>query len=215
MEHWDAIAAERTALAGDLDELTTAQWETQSLCGDWTVRQLVGHLVVALTTSLPKFAIEMVKARGSFDRANSTLAIREGERPAADLAADLRRHANSHFKPPGFGSDASLTDILIHGRDIRIPLGLPEHRATEPWRHVLDLLVTPKGARAFGPKGRPRVRLVASDLEWQHGDGDEVSGEAADLALALSGRTARLDALSGPGADAIAAWLAAYDAGTA
>jgi uncharacterized protein (TIGR03083 family) len=209
MEHWDAIAAERTALAGDLDELTTAQWETQSLCGDWSVRQLVGHLVVVHTTSLPRFAVEMAKAGGSFDRANSKLAIREGERPAGELAADLRRHANSHFKPPGFGSEASLTDILIHGRDIRIPLELPEHRANEPWRHALDLLVTAKGARAFGPKGRPNVRLVATDLEWQHGDGEEVAGDAADLALALSGRTARLDALSGPGAGAIAGWLGA------
>jgi uncharacterized protein (TIGR03083 family) len=208
MEHWDAIAAERTSLAGDLDELTTAQWETQSLCGEWTVRQLVGHLVVVHTTSIPKFAIEMAKARGSFDRANSTLAKREGERPATELAADLRRHAGSRFKPPGFGSDASLTDILIHGRDIRIPLELPEHRANEPWRYALDLLVSSKGARAFGPKGRPPLRLVATDLEWQHGEGDEVTGEAADLALALSGRTARLDSLSGPGADAIAAWLA-------
>jgi uncharacterized protein (TIGR03083 family) len=209
MEHWDAIAAERTALAGDLEELSTAQWETPSLCGEWTVRQLVGHLVVTHTTSLPKFAIEMAKARGSFDRANSKLAVREGERPAADLVADLRRHANSHFKPPGFGSEAPLADILIHGRDIRIPLGLPEHRANEPWRHALDLLVSAKGARAFVPKGRPRVRLIATDLEWQHGDGDEVRGEAADLALALSGRTARVDALTGPGVDAVVAWLAA------
>ena len=209
MEHWDAIAAERTALAGDLEALTTAQWEMPSLCGEWTVRQLVGHLVVVHTTTLPKFAIEMAKARGSFDRANSKLAVREGERPTADLAADLRRHAHSHFKPPGVGSDAPLTDILIHGRDIRVPLELAEHRASEPWRYALDLLVSSKGTRAFVPKGRPAVRLVATDLEWQHGDGDEVEGEARDLALALSGRTARLHALSGPGVAAIAAWLAA------
>jgi uncharacterized protein (TIGR03083 family) len=208
MEHWDVIAAERNALAGDLEELSTAQWETPSLCGEWTIRQLVGHLVVVHKTSIPKFAVEMAKARGSFDRANATLAIREGERPTAELVADLRHFATSHFKPPGFGSDASLTDVLIHGRDIRIPLGLPEHRASEPWRHALDLLVSSKGARAFVPKGRPQVRLVATDLDWRHGNGDEVTGEAADLALALSGRAARIDALSGDGAHAMAEWLA-------
>jgi hypothetical protein len=74
---------------------------------------------------------------------------------------------------------------------------------------VLDLLVSSKGTRAFVPKGRPAARLVATDLDWHDGEGDEVKGEAGDLALALSGRGARLDALSGPGVDAIATWLAA------
>ena len=207
MEHWDAIAAERTALASDLEGLTPEQWETQSLCGEWSVREVLGHLVYVHKMSLPKFAIEIAKARGSFDRANSRLSVREARRPTADLLADLRASATSHFTPPGFGSEAPLTDVLIHGRDIRLPLGLAEHRAVEPWRVALDLLVSPKGSRAFAPKGRPSVTLAATDLDWQHGEGPEVTGEAADLALAVSGRTVRIDALDGPGAGAIAEWL--------
>jgi hypothetical protein len=36
----------------------------------------------------------------------------------------------------------------------------------------------------------------------------EVQGRMADLALAASGRGARVDAITGPGQPALAAWLA-------
>lgn len=209
MEHWDTIATERRALADDLEGLTAEQWEQPSLCGDWTVRHLAGHLVVPHVIKLRTFAVEIAKAAGNFDRANSRLAIREGQRPTAELVADLRRHAESHFHPPGFGSEAPLTDILVHGYDIRLPLGLPAERPPAPFRHALDLLVSPKARRGFVAKGRPPARLVATDLDWSHGDGDEVSGTAADLALALLRRSVRLDTLSGPGAPALAAWVEA------
>jgi hypothetical protein len=51
--------------------------------------------------------------------------------------------------------------------------------------------------------GRKRIaglRLVASDADWSHGSGPEVSGPALSLLLAMSGRRAGLDALSGNGA---------------
>ena len=41
---WTTIAAERGALAEDLANLTPAQWDTPSLCGGWTVRDIVAHL---------------------------------------------------------------------------------------------------------------------------------------------------------------------------
>jgi hypothetical protein len=56
-------------------------------------------------------------------------------------------------------------------------------------------------------EGRPAVRWVATDHEWAHGTGDEVQGTMADLALAASGRGARVDALTGSGLPALVAWL--------
>ena len=208
VEHWETIAAERRALADDLDGLTDEQWRTPSLCGDWTVRDVLGHLVMTHQTSLPRFALEVLRARGSFDAANSKLSVAAGRRSAAELVADLRRVAESRFKAPTFGSEAPLTDILVHSLDVRVPLGLPTARPVEPYRHALDLLMTKKATRAFVPAGRPPVRAVATDLDWAQGDGPEVRGSAADLTLALSGRSARIDALSGPGQPALAAWLA-------
>jgi uncharacterized protein (TIGR03083 family) len=206
MQHWEAIAAERRALANDLDELSESQWQSPSLCSEWTVRQLVGHLVVLHKTSVPKLIVETAKARGNFDRANSKLAIREGARPTADLVADLRRFADGRFTAPGFSSSAPLTDILIHSQDIRLPLGLPSEQPVEPYRHVLDLLVTKKAKGAFVPKQLPTVRFAPNDLDWSYGEGDAVEGTAADIALAMTGRRATLDALSGAGQPAFAAW---------
>jgi uncharacterized protein (TIGR03083 family) len=207
MDHWDTIASERRSLADDLEGLTDAQWETKSLCGEWTVRQLAGHLVVPHTTPTRTLIVEMVKAAGNFNKVNSKLARRQGERPTTELVADIRRYADGRFTPPGFGSVAPLTDILIHGYDARIPLGLPSTGASDRFADSLDLLVTSKAKRAFTPKTLPPLKFVATDLDWSHGDGDEVHGAAADLALTMSGRRARIDALTGPGVPAFASWL--------
>lgn len=55
------------------------------------------------------------------------------------------------------------------------------------------------------PGRLPAVRLVAPDAGWEHGEGAEVRGPATALGLALTGRPALLDRLSGPGLDALAA----------
>jgi uncharacterized protein (TIGR03083 family) len=207
MEYWEVIAAERRGLADQLDGLTPEQWATQSLCDAWTVRGVVAHLVMAHKVSIPRFTVAIARARGSFARANVTLTAREAEHPTAELIADLRRFADSHFKPPGFGSEAPLTDILIHGQDIRIPLGLDTPGPIEPWRDALDFLVTPKARRGFSAQALPAVQLRATDLDWTHGSGDEVSGPAIALALAIMGRGARLKDLTGPGAPTVAGLL--------
>jgi uncharacterized protein (TIGR03083 family) len=209
MEHWDAIAAERRALADEVESLTPEQWATRSLCGEWTVQQVIGHLVMPHETSLLKFALQIAKARGNFDKANVRMSVRAADRPTADLVAALRRHAEGRFTPPGFTSAAPLTDVLVHGYDIRIPLGMSTSRSPEPFRHALDFVVTPKAQRAVLPRGLPPLRFVATDVDWAHGTGDEVRGSAADLALTMTGRRARIDALEGPGAAEMVAWAKA------
>ena len=62
MTIWDDIATERLGIAEVLEGLTEAQWQTPSLCGKWSVRELAGHLVVPFHTSIPNFAVAMVKA---------------------------------------------------------------------------------------------------------------------------------------------------------
>jgi uncharacterized protein (TIGR03083 family) len=145
------------------------------------------------------FAAAFVKARGNFDRANVDLTAKEAVRPTADLVADLRRNAGRHFKPPGFGSEAPLTDVLVHGQDIRIPLGLPTTGPTEHWRVALELLVTSKARRTFGLRPLEGLRFATTDIDWTYGNGDQVSGPAIPLALALIGRAARIGDLTGPG----------------
>ena len=201
MEHWSAIADERRLLADELSGLDSAQWATPSLCGSWTVHQVLGHLVVPLVTPMAGLVLEMVKARGNFNRANDAMARKQARRSPRELLGLLRSHADSHFHPPGHGSEAPLTDVLVHGEDIRVPLSLTSDADPSRWIPTLEFLLTPKATKDFRVRDFPTVLLVATDASWQEGSGPELSGRAADLGLALSGRRARLDWLSGPGAD--------------
>jgi uncharacterized protein (TIGR03083 family) len=203
MEHWAAIAEERRLLAATLSGLDGEHWATPSLCGTWTVHQVLGHLVVPLVTPIPAVLIEMVKARGNFDRANDAMARKQARRSPGELLAVLQNRAESKFHPPGHGSEAPLTDVLVHGEDIRVPLHLTADADPSRWIPSLEFLLSPKAGKDFRVKGFPAVRLVATDASWQGGSGPELVGRAPDLALALTGRRARLESLSGPGADLI------------
>jgi hypothetical protein len=190
MDVWPAIAAERRALADDLDMLTPEQWAAPSLCAEWTVRDVAAHLVVPHTVSLPKFMVTLVRSRGSFPRANIATAARVAVRPTAELVADLRRY----------------TDVLVHSADIRIPLGIADPGPPQRWTPVLDFLVSPRARRGFVSGPLPQLTLVATDADWTHGSGPEVRGPAAAIALALLGRPAVLTDLSGPGKTGFSSW---------
>ena len=102
----------------------------------------------------------------------------------------MREHAEDRFTPPAMGRHGAL-----HRRAGRIgatspsPWASQSDRPVEPWRASLDFLVSRKARRGFVKRaGCPSVTTaVASDLEWSHGDGPEVSGPAAALGLALCG----------------------------
>jgi len=209
MDHWTTIAAERRALADQLEALTDAQWATPSLCDGWTVHDVAAHLAGVNLIKMSEVVVALARSRFSFARANRVMVARQAARPSAEIVADLRRLADGRFAPPGLGSVAPLTDILVHGQDIRIPLGLATDRPVQPWRDSLDFLVTKKARRGFVGKALPGLRFSATDLDWSHGEGagNEVSGPAIAVALALLGRPALVDQLEGPGTPALKEWL--------
>ena len=45
------------------------------------------------------------------------------------------------------------------------------------------------------------LRLRATDVDWSTGEGPEVAGPAMDLILAMTGRTAPLEACEGDGVE--------------
>ncbi len=47
MDEWAAIDAERAALADVLARISVEQWDAQSLCDAWKVRDVVAHLIDA------------------------------------------------------------------------------------------------------------------------------------------------------------------------
>lgn len=197
---FDLIARERLRAAEMLESLDETQWATPTLCAEWTVRDMAGHLVVPFSVGLPAMLVGMAKARGSFHRFNTRTARELGRRPVPDLIETLRKNAKSRFTPPGHPAAAPLTDIAVHTRDIARPLGLDVSAPPEVWREVLGFLVSPRAHPAFVRRGRlDGLRLRTTDQEWSHGEGLEVTGPSEALALSALGRKVALDDLGGEG----------------
>ncbi len=182
----DLIATERLALADLLATLTPEQWGTQSLCGAWTVKDVAVHLLPTLGKGMREFLGAVVRARGNLHRASESLVATYSAQLATDeIVASLREHADDRFAPPGVGANGPYTDVLVHGLDIAVPLGLDPARPAESWRTSLDFLVSRRGRLGFVPRPLPAVTLRATDLDWSHGSGPEVVGPAQVLGLTL------------------------------
>lgn len=204
MDTFTHIAAERRAIADVLEGLDEHQWTADSLCDGWQVRHVAGHLTLLWNLPVPKFAFALVRHRG-FHGANLHLSRELGERPKDDVVADLRAHAESRQLPPTMPPAGTLADVTIHGHDICVPLGLDHDVAPEARVELLDFMVSAK-ASAFRPRGiLDGLRFVATDADWQHGEGPEVTGPTTDLAASLFGRRAVAARLDGDGASTYAA----------
>jgi hypothetical protein len=89
-------------------------------------------------------------------------------------------------------------EAVLHGEDIRRPLGIRRDYPTEALVTVADFY---KGSNLLlGSKNRiAGLTLRASDADWSTGAGPEVSGPMISLLLSMSGRPAGLGGLSGDG----------------
>lgn len=200
MDTFEEIADERRGLADLLSVLTVEQLAAPSLCSQWTIRDVAGHLIVPLEVSVPRFLLAMLGSRGSFDRANDRLARRQAERPLDEIVEVLRRKAGTRFTPPGAGPEAPLTDLLVHGLDIRWPLELPRRIPEERLQKSLTFLTTGPANGLVAKNALNGLRIEATDTHWVHGSGPTVSGDAETLLLAMTGRASALSHLHGDGA---------------
>lgn len=131
-ESWRTIRAQRLSLADLLEGLTDAQWDATSLCTDWRVRDVAAHVAVApQVPGLSSMLADAVHARGSFNRLNHDVAVRHAARPVTQIVAELREHAGSRRLPVVTNYRNILFDILVHGQDIAVPLGLRCDTATD------------------------------------------------------------------------------------
>ena len=202
-EVWAVVDRERQDLAGLLDGLSDVQWDTPSLCAGWRVREVAAHLTLAHMRP-GRAAVEAVRAQGSFDRMVRDTALRRATAPREQLVADLRAMVGSRRRAPGVTPLEPFLDVLVHGQDIALPLGISRPlaldaattAATRVWTAPWPL------SRAFAVRRRlAGLRLVAEDVDWAVGDGLLVEEPVEALLLVLTGRSpAVLHRLRGPGA---------------
>jgi uncharacterized protein (TIGR03083 family) len=202
-----AVESERRALADVLDTLTPEEWRTPSLCGGWTVQDVVAHMTLTSRLSRLDAVLAVLAARGDINRMIDTKAReRAAQYSPAELAAQYRETVSSGRRPLGTQPADPLVDVIVHGQDITRPLGrslaMPPEHAALALHHVF-------ASSFYGAKKRMEgLRLVPTDIDASFGDGDrELHGPAGELLLVATGRPAGLAALTGPGVEDAAARL--------
>ena len=188
---------ERAEFAAFLEGLTPEQWGSPTLCEVWRVRDVAIHTVSYDELSTAGLVGRFLKGRLSTDRINAIGVADYADRPPEQIVAMIRANTEPTGQTGGFGGRIALTDGMIHQQDIRRPLGIPRTIDPERLRTALDFArFAPTIRGAWRARG---VRLVATDLHWSAGKGDEVCGTGEALLMAMAGRRAALDDLEGPG----------------
>jgi uncharacterized protein (TIGR03083 family) len=195
---WSLARTERTALAEDLAGLDDAQWARPSLCGRWTVEEVVAHLTAAASVGRARWIASMVGAR--FDPAlhnERRLAEQRGATPAQTLDR-FRRVLDSTTAPSGHTA-AWLGEVVVHAQDVRRPLGLERTPSVEAVTEVARFFAR----RDFTVHSRRAIEglhLEATDGPFTAGQGVPVRGTTLALTMAMAGRGAYGGDLTGPGA---------------
>lgn len=194
---WQHIDTQRATLADLLSGLDPPAWQVASLCTGWRVRDVAAHLSLAqagIGEILPWFLRSGLSFNGMVRESAIHLPATN-----AEIIARLRALIGTRRTAPFVTTMEPLLDVLIHAQDICVPLGIdrpmPHDAAGAAANRVVTLNRRPAIRLRRPPSG---VRLVATDTEWEWGEGETVRGELRWLLLTLAGRPAAQQFLSGP-----------------
>ncbi len=202
-ETWKYIHSERSDLADTWSSLAPGQWGSASWCAGWTVQDTAGHVLAAAEQTPLNFYKELISARFRFNVFTDRAAKRLGSIGPEALVSRLRARTTTTNHPPA-PVMAMLGEIIVHGEDIRRPLGI-EHTSPEgalvaladSWKKT-NLLI---GAR----RRIAGLGLRSTDIDWSYGEGPEVAGPLVSLILAMTGRAGADVDLVGDGVATLAA----------
>lgn len=193
---WRHIDEQRADLADVLTSLSEAQWATPSWCAGWTVRDVAAHLTHS-HLGVGMLLAAAVRTGFRFDAMMNHLVL-EDDRTPTELTAQLRAMVGSRRRPPTPTPLDPLMDVLVHGQDIAVPLGIdrpmPADAATAVANHLWRMRFP------LNPRGRlAGIRLVAEDADFAVGQGDPLRAPIRDLVLVLAGRRSVADVSCGAG----------------
>ncbi|RZU60784.1 maleylpyruvate isomerase family mycothiol-dependent enzyme [Zhihengliuella halotolerans] len=199
---WQTVHAERRRLAEDLAVLREEQWRTASLCPGWDVHDVLAHLVDTARTGRLDFVRSMLRARFDFDRANERGILREKRASPLETLAALEAASGLTRTPPA-NLATRLVEAVVHGEDIRRPLGLVGDYPPEAVAQAISYQLRTPVSFGGGRERAAGLRLIDRSTGTGWGAGDDVVADGVDLLLAVSGRPVAPERLTGPGAPAL------------
>ncbi|HEY3013488.1 MAG TPA: maleylpyruvate isomerase family mycothiol-dependent enzyme [Nocardioides sp.] len=184
---WRHTVEQRRALAGILGSLSPEEWEHESLCAGWTVRDVAAHVITSPQLQQGRLIWETVKAGGNV----SAVALRDAKRraaaPTSEILADYERLAEGKKHFIGTGRADLLLDVIVHTQDIVRPLG--RTHAVPP--EAAALAADRARRLAFLLHSRSAIRqhrMVATDVDWDRGKGSVIEAPMLELLMMCAGR---------------------------
>lgn len=193
-------------LAERLAVLDDEQWNSPSLCTQWRIRDVLAHLTAGAEGAFGVGAIVrgMLRHGFNYNRWVAADGQNRGQQDPAVVLNALRNAAANTKALPGDRPVRGLMHVMIHGQDMCRPLGITRDL---PEAHLVPVADFVKDdVHIFGAKKRVAgFKLTATDMDWSHGNGPEVTGPAEALVMMMAGRLVALDDLSGEGKAALVA----------
>jgi len=194
----DAAGDQMLDLAERLAELDDKQWNSPSLCAEWRIRDVLAHVTAGAEGAFGVGWIFVSMLRHGFNY-NRWVAADGRARGQQDPAVVLKALRNAAANRKATSQPVKgLMHVLIHGQDMCRPLGIRRHL---PEAHLVPVADFVKDdVHKFGAKKRiAGLKLTATDMDWSHGNGPEVTGPAEALVMMMAGRLGALEDLSGEG----------------
>jgi uncharacterized protein (TIGR03083 family) len=198
----ELVRQERSDLLAFLETLGPDEWNADTLCAKWRVRDVLAHVVCYDSFSL-SVTWHAVRAGFSIDKLAMRIFHAWQDRSVEQLLDRLRANLIPGGMTRMIGWPVALQEAVIHTQDIRRPLGRTREIPGERVVGVLECIIDPP-ALAGVPKRSNELRLEAEDIGWAWGDGEVVSGTGEAIMMALAGRRSVLGELSGPGVPVLA-----------
>ncbi len=129
-DFWTDVHQERQCLLDLLEVLTPEQWDVPSLCTEWRVRDVVGHMVSETHMTVAQAGWGLIRSGFRINRYIAKDAQQRGAAPVAKLLEDFRVavlcsyaptrpvvvvHARGHRHPPD-GHPPTLRAATLHSQ---------------------------------------------------------------------------------------------------
>lgn len=182
------VKAEREELVELCSQLRPEEWNKASLCQGWRVRDVVAHLAGSQHELLTYLTA------GGGDKANQKVVDKRKARSTEALTAELVSTVQAKWLTK-LAPMIFLFDTWVHQQDIRWALGPERQRRQNPERLRILLNLFRGGIE----KKKRGVKYKATDLDWEAGEGQLLTGPAEAIIMLLAKRPSALERVEGPG----------------